>query len=102
MTPTVRGILPSLHGAIGASDPGYNPQYQPGNKSPWSRLQEVLIDDPSKPTPNDQRSQQFRSDSNGLTEPRIQGVLWRGHPKPTEGESHAALEQNSADNGQTI
>jgi hypothetical protein len=102
MTPAVRGILPSLHGSIDASDPGHNSQYQTDDKSPWCGFQEIHIDDPSKPAPDDQRSQQFRSDSNGLTEPRIQGVLWRGHPKPTEGESHAAQKQNSADNGQAI
>lgn len=75
MTPAVRGILPSLHGSIHASDPGHNSQYQTDDKSPWCGFQEIHIDGPSKPTPDYQRSQQFRSNSNGLTEPRIQGVL---------------------------
>ena len=55
--------------------PAAAPKINPTNQTPGTGLQEIGIDGPSQSAPHDQRSQQFRSDPNGLAEPRIKRIL---------------------------
>jgi hypothetical protein len=74
-TRTIRRILPPLREAVGVSHTGRRAEPQSDDESPGSRPENIRVDHPSNPAPDDQRSQQFRSDPNGLAEPRIKRIL---------------------------
>jgi len=71
----VRRVLPPLCRSVSAAHTRRGAQSEPYDQTPWRRSYQVGIDHPSKTASDDERSQQFRSDTNGLAEPRIERIL---------------------------
>lgn len=69
---------PSLSCTIGATDAGGGAEDQAYHQAPGPRCKDVGVCDPAQPSTNDQGCKQFRTDSNGLPEARVQRIA-RGH-----------------------
>lgn len=67
----IPSTLPALRCPIGIAHTRSRSQAQPHDQSPGIGTEEVRIDDPTDPSPDDQRSEQFRPNPDSLSEPRI-------------------------------
>lgn len=80
---TTRRSRPPLRDPIGIPYSGGSAKQHSGNQTPWAGIEEVRIDDPPQSASHDQRSKQFRPNTDGLSEPRVEWIGGGGHDTPT-------------------
>ena len=70
---------PYLRRPVGVAHSCRSPEYQTHHQSPGIGVEEIRINNPTKSPTDDQRSKQFRPDSDSLSEPRIKRIIGGGH-----------------------
>jgi len=80
---------PFLRGPIGIAHSCCGPKHQPHHQTPGVGVEKIRINNPAQSSTDNQRSEQFRPDSDSLSEPRIKRIIGGGHNSPTGGARSA-------------